>query len=145
MHMSSQTKDEAAQELTKMIHQYANGVATIEEVDTARDAYAQAYADAALEIERNTIIVQEANHDEGQYEEEADTLGMLEAHVGSHFKDEVSYRRFDEEGGNLIVGLMRGEQGELIWWGGHFDRNGRTTVAISSRAEAEALLKGDAE
>ena len=72
------TKDEAAQELTKMIHQYANGVATIEEVDTARDAYAQAYADAALEIERNTIIVQEANHDEGQYEEDADTLGLLE-------------------------------------------------------------------
>ena len=73
----------------------------------------------------------------------ADTLGMLEAHVGSHFKDEVSYRRFDEEGGNLIVGLMRGEQGELIWWGGHFDRNGWTTVAISTRAEAEALLAGE--
>ena len=73
------TKDEAAQELTKMIHQYANGVATIEEVEAARDAYAQAAVDAALDVVRRTQIVMEANHDEGQYEEDADTLGMLEA------------------------------------------------------------------
>jgi len=46
--------------------------------EAALDAHAQACVDAALEIERNTIIVQEANHDEGQYEEEADTLGLLE-------------------------------------------------------------------
>jgi len=117
------TKDEARKELLAAIRYVAGGLIHPQEAMEIADAYAQAAVDAAL----------------------ADTLGMLEAHVGSHFKDEVSYRRFDEEGGNLIVGLMRGEQGELIWWGGHFDRNGRTTVAISTRAEAEALLKGDAE
>jgi len=124
MNMSSQTKDEAAQELTKMIHQYANGVATIEEVDTARDAYAQAYADAALEIERNTIIVQEANHDEGQYEEEADTLGMLEAIV--HKGRYIEY--------------MDGKQALLVWR----TPTGRLTYQIDlvhvTRAEVEALL-----
>ena len=137
MHMSSQTKDEAAQELTKMIHQYANGVATIEEVDTARDAYAQAYADAALEIERNTIIVQEANHDEGQYEEDADTLGMLEALA-------KSTRKSISVGGILIVSWATTLEG------GVFDYRKWTGKApddyeFISRAEVEALLKGDAE
>jgi len=141
------TKDEARLEFFEAVAKVALKIRVRERnlIEATGDAYAHAAAEDALDVERRTQIVMEANHDEGQYEEDADTLGMLEAHVGSHFKDEVSYRRFDEEGGNLIVGLMRGEQGELIWWGGHFDRNGRTTVAISTRAEAEALLKGEPE
>jgi len=94
--------------------------------NTAFDAYAQAAVDAALEIERNTRIIQEANHDEGQYEEEADTLGMLEA--------------LAERTGQTVVLLLPDwnltvtPQSPRYWNG----------LKSFTRAEAEALLKGDA-
>ena len=90
-------------------------------------AYAQAAVDAALEIERNTIIVQEANHDEGQYEEDADTLGMLEvlAKRYGYARTKIGERDFivAKATDSLHYHYVLGRQASGI-----------------SRAEAEALL-----
>jgi len=108
-----------------------------EALDIAVRAYAQAAVDAALEIERNTIIVQEANHDEGQYEEDADTLGMLEALA---------------EKGLGVVAYTETHALEVSIWPVdnelHYQLGYRIEPAHLheiSRAEAEALLKGDAD
>ena len=101
------------------------------EMSAGLDVLAQACVDAALEIERNTIIVQEANHDEGQYEEDADTLGMLE----------LIAKRTDEtvELGRVTVEYQAG-RGTYIY-SIHYDDDLRHGWFDVSRAEVEALLK----
>jgi DNA-binding Lrp family transcriptional regulator len=57
------TKEEARERLRRLIDEgLIKTIGHAERREKALDAYAQACADAALEIERNTIIVQEANH-----------------------------------------------------------------------------------
>ena len=93
------------------------------------DAYAQAAVDAALEIERNTIIVQGANHDEGQYEEDADTLGMLEMLAKRHWHKDIRL-------GSLLVSYQRRGPGLTYW---NTETVGEFWQSLT-RAEAEALL-----
>jgi len=97
--------------------------------------------EAALEIERNTRIVQESNHDEDQYEDEAaatdperdlaeQTLEKLEWLVGKSKTIGARKEWYD-----------KGRQWLAVTWDGgqyaYFTRDGERT-----RAEALALLKG---
>ena len=94
-------------------------------------AYAQACVDAALEIERNTIIVQEANHDEGQYEEDADTLGMLEV--------------IAKRSRLLALGQLPPEPVYVSYEGDTFVYYRSPTGEHVTRDEARALLAGKGE
>ena len=105
------------------------------EMSAGLDVLAQAAANAALEIERNTIIVQEANHDEGQYEEDADTLGMLEEIA--KLQDSVVIYLHDGQTA-LEVWQHKGPGMEF-----RYQKQGRITPCHEeniTRAEAEALL-----
>jgi len=73
------TLDEARLEFFEAVAKVALKIRVRERnlIEATGDAYAHA-AEDALDVERRTQIVMEANHDEGQYEKEADTLGLLE-------------------------------------------------------------------
>ena len=146
------------QELTKMIHQYANGVATIEEVDTARDAYAQAAVDEfkadewklldgpefdyeKLTAEQENLYAYAFNTGSKQAWEQAkaehksalsDTLGMLETLAKTG--DDIIWR-------GLEVRCIP-ETGYFLYFR---PVDNLVNLILLSRAEAEALLKGDAE
>ena len=60
------TKDEARCKALRSISQWASGICAVDDMEADVDAYAQAAAEDALDVERRTQIVMEANHDEGQ-------------------------------------------------------------------------------
>jgi len=131
------TKDEARLEFFEAVAKVALKIRVRERnlIEATGDAYAHAAAEDALDVERRTQIVMEANHDEGQYEEDADTLGMLEALA-------KSTRKSISVGGILIVSWATTLEG------GVFDYRKWTGKApddyeFISRAEAEALLAGN--
>ena len=99
--------------------------------NTAFDAYAQAAVDAALDVERRTQIVMEANHDEGQYEEDADTLGMLEV--------------IAKRSRLLALGQLPPEPVYVSYEGDTFVYYRSPTGEHVTRDEARALLAGKGE
>jgi len=126
------TKEEARERLRRLIDEgLIKTIGHAERREKALDAYAQACADAALEIERNTIIVQEANHDEGQYEEDADTLGMLEV--------------IAKRSRLLALGQLPPEPVYVSYEGDTFVYYRSPTGEHVTRDEARALLAGKGE
>jgi DNA-binding Lrp family transcriptional regulator len=126
------TKEEARERLRRLIDEgLIKTIGHAERREKALDAYAQACVDAALEIERNTIIVQEANHDEGQYEEDADTLGMLEV--------------IAKRSRLLALGQLPPEPVYVSYEGDTFVYYRSPTGEHVTRDEARALLAGKGE